>query len=178
MKKLLLMLVIASSMFLASCSKDETATEAPAPVDPMVGVWVSEGANLAPGLAIAPFNVVKIVATFNANKSYTVVQTDKNNVTTTLAGTYTNAETTNTDALTTTGTAGAKIWTIVANQATPAAVTASGIYAISGTKMTYEVIQTTPPLAGVSAPTAAGGFGSTTIAGTKYAIYIQKYVKQ
>ena len=44
--------------------------------------------------------------------------------------------------------------------------------------MTYEVIQTTPALAAVSAPTAAGGFGSTTIAGTKYAIYIQKYVKQ
>ncbi len=177
MKKLLLLLVIAGSIVLTSCKKDDTATE-PIVTDPIVGTWISEGANVAPGLGAAPFNVSKIVATFNTNKSYTVVQTDKSNVTTTLTGTYTNPASTSTDASTTTGTLGATIYNIVANQSSPAAVTAAGIYAISGTKMTFEVIQTTPALAGVSAPTAAGGFGSTTIAGTKYAIYIQKYVKQ
>ena len=177
MKKLLLLLVIAGSIILTSCKSDDSSTE-PVVVDPIVGTWVSEGANVAVGLGAAPFNVSKIVATFNANKSYTVVQTDKSNVTTTFTGTYTNTASTNTDASTTTGTQGATIYNIVANQATPASVIATGIYAISGTKMTYEVIQTTPALTGVSAPTAAGGFGSTTIAGTKYAIYIQKYVKQ
>lgn len=177
MKKLLLLLVVASSMLLTSCKKDDSTTE-PVAVDPIVGTWLSEGANVAYGLSVAPFNVSKIVATFNANKSYTVVQTDKSNVTTTFTGTYTNTASTNTDASTTTGTAGAVIFNIVANQASPAAVTATGIYAISGTNMAYEVIQTTPALSGVSAPTAAGGFGSTTIAGTKYAIYVQKYVKQ
>lgn len=177
MKKLLSILLMVTFIFVSGC-KDEEETTAPVQVDPIVGTWVSEGTNLAPGLAVAPFNVVKIVATFNANKSYTVVQTDNANVTTTLSGTYTNTETTNTDASTTTGTQGAKIYTIVANQSTPAAVTATGIYAISGNKMTYEVIQTTPALTGVTAPTAAEGFGSTKIAGTKYNIYIQKYVKQ
>lgn len=177
MKKLLLLLVVAGSIIFTSCKKDDTTT-APIVVDPIVGTWVSEGTNVAYGLGVAPFNVSKIVATFNANFSYTVVQTDKSNVTTTFTGTYTNPVSTSTDASTTTGTQGATIYNIVANQSSPSAVTATGIYAISGTKMTYEVIQTTPALTGVSAPTAAGGFGSTTIAGTKYAIYVQKYVKQ
>jgi hypothetical protein len=178
MKKLLVLFILASSLFMTSCKKDDSNPTEQTKVDLIVGTWVSEGANVAPGLAVAPFNVVKITATFNANKSYTVVQTDKNGVNTTLSGTYTNTESTYTDASTTTGTQGAKIYTIVANQSTPAAVTATGIYAVSGTKMSYEVIQTTPPLTGVNAPTAAGGFGSTTISGTKYAIYVQKYVKQ
>ena len=177
MKKLLLLLVAAGSMVLTSC-KSDSSSEPEQAVDPIVGTWVSEGTNVAPGLGGAPFNVSKIVATFNANKSYTVIQTDKSNVTTTFTGTYTNTASTSTDASTTTGTLGATIYNIVANQATPSAVIATGIYAISTTKMTYEVIQTSPALTGVSAPTAAGGFGSTTIAGTKYAIYVQKYVKQ
>lgn len=177
MKKLLSLLLMLTFVFLSACSDDDDAT-APEAVDPIVGTWVSEGANVAVGLGAAPFNVAKIVATFNANKSYTVVQTDKSNVTTTLTGTYTSTATTSTDGSAVYGTQGAKIYTIVANQSSPASVTATGIYAISGTKMTYEVIQTTPPLTGVSAPTAADGFGSTTIAGTKYAIYVQKYIKQ
>lgn len=177
MKKLLSLLLMLTFVFFSACSDEEEST-APVVVDAIVGTWICEGANVPVGLSAAPFNVAKITATFNANKSYTVVQTDKSNVTTTLTGTYTNTETTSTDASATYGTQGAKIYTIVANQSSPAAVTATGIYAISGNKMTYEVIQTTPPLTGVSAPTAAGGFGSTTIAGTKYAIYVQKYVKQ
>ena len=76
-------------MVLTSCKSDDSTT-APVVVDPIVGSWISEGANVAPGLTGAPFNVSKIVATFNTNKSYTVVQTDKSNVTTTFTGTYTN----------------------------------------------------------------------------------------
>jgi len=147
-------------------------------LDNIVGTWLTDGANVAYGLRLAPFKVKKIVATFNANKSYTVVQTDSSNVTTTFTGTYTITESTNSDTLSTTGTKGAKIYSIVANQQTPSTVTANGIFAVSNSKMTYEVIQTSPALAGVSAPTALGGFGSTTIAGVKYAIYVQKYVKQ
>lgn len=178
MKKLLLLVLAAGTFFLTSCKSDDTSTGPEATVDPIVGVWVSSGANLAPGLYAAPLNVRSITATFRADKTYSVVQTDVNNVTTTLTGTYTNSATTYTDALTTTGTTGKAIYNIVASQSSPAAVTATGIYAINGSAMTYEVIQTTPAINGVSAPTAAGGFGSTTIAGTKYNIYIQKYVKQ
>jgi len=144
----------------------------------LVGTWVSDGANVALGLKFAPFKVKKIVATFNDNQSYTVIQTDSLNVTTTFTGTYTYTESTYNDTLSTSFTKGAKVYSIVANQATPSTVTATGIYVISGTNMSYEVIQTSPVLAGVSAPTAAGGLGSTTIGGVKYNWYIQKYVKQ
>jgi hypothetical protein len=177
MKKLLLLLIIASSLALISCKDDESAATEATPVDPIVGTWLSEGSNVPLGLQGAPINARKIVATFNANKSYTVVTTDVNGATTTVTGTYTNSASTNTDALATTGTQGATIYNIVANQSSPSVV-ATGIYAITGTKLTYEVIQTTPAITGVTAPTPAGGFGSTTINGTKYAIYIQKYVKQ
>ena len=141
MKKLLLLLVVAGSMVITSCKKSDSTTS-PIPVDPLVGVWVSDGANVPVGLQASPFNVRKIVATFNSNNSYTVVQTDVNNVNTTLTGTYTNSASSNTDASATYGTQGATINNIVANQSSPSAVTATGIYAISGTKMTYEVIQT------------------------------------
>jgi hypothetical protein len=122
--------------------------------------------------------VVKIVATFNANNSYTVVQTDSSNTQTTFTGTYTATASAFKDTASASLTKDATIYTIVCNQSTPSTVTSTGIYAINGTNMTYEIIQTTPAIAGVSAPTAVGGFGSTTIAGTKYSIYIQKYVKQ
>ncbi len=178
MKKSVLFLLFAVSLVFTSCKDDDTTTTPTPTTDPIVGTWVSEGANVAIGLKVAPFKIKKIVATFNANKSYTVVQTDSADVNTTLTGTYTITETSFTDTLSTNATKGAKIYTIVANQATPATITATGIFAISSSNMTYEVIQTSPALTGVSAPTAEGGFGSTTIGGVKYSIYIQKYVKQ
>lgn len=177
MKKYFILSFLAFALMFMSCSKDDSGTT-PTPTDPIVGTWVSEGANIAYGLRLAPFKIKKIVATFNANKSYTVVQTDSANVSTTLTGTFTNTESTYSDTSSLYGTKNAKVWDIVANQSSPTALTATGIYAISGTAMTYEIIQTTPPIAGVNAPTAQGGFGSTTIAGVKYSIYVQKYVKQ
>lgn len=176
MKKLLLLSVIVGSLFISSCSSDDSSTGAKAADDPIVGTWVSSGTNVPYGLTA--LNVASITATFKADKTYTVVQTDKSNVSTTLTGTYTFTASTSKDASTTYGTKDATIYNIVANQSSPSAVTATGICAISGTAMTYEVIQTTPAISGVTAPTAAGGFGSTTIGGTKYAIYVQKYVKQ
>jgi hypothetical protein len=178
MKKSLLLLFFSIAVLFTSCKKDDTTTAPPTTTDPIVGVWVSDGANVAYGLKLAPFKVKKIVATFNENKSYTVVQTDSANVNTTFTGTYTNTETSHSDTLSTSITKGVKIYNIVANQATPATVTATGIYAISSSNMSYEVIQTSPALTGVNPPTAGVGFGSTTIGGVKYAIYIQKYVKQ
>ena len=173
MKNLLLLLVLAGAFLFSSCKKDDTTTNPPATeTNPIVGTWV------AFGLRVAPFRIIKIVATFNSNNSYTVVQTDSSNTTTTLSGTYQMTKSNYTDTLSTSNTKGADIYSITANQTSPATVTATGIFAIDGNNMTYEVIQTDPALAGVSAPTAEGGFGSTTIAGVKYNIYVQKYVKQ
>jgi hypothetical protein len=178
MNKLMMLLLAATMLFVIGCKDDDDTTPVtPTPTDPIVGVWVSEGLNVPYGLRVAPFKVVKIVATFNANKSYTVVQTDSANVQTTYTGTITYTESTYSDTASASLTKGAKIYTIVANQATPTVVTSTGIYAISGTNMTYEIIQTSPNL-GVSPPTAAAGFGSTSVGSTMYPIYIQKYVKQ
>ena len=179
MKKLLFLSFFVLAFALTSCKKtDNTVVTPPPATDPIVTTWVSQGANIPYGLRVAPFKVVKIVATFNANNSYTVVQTDSSNTQTTLTGTYSTTASAYTDTVSASTTHGAAIITIVANQSSPSPVTSTGIYAISGSNMTYEIIQTQPAIAGVSAPTALGGFGSTTIAGTKYAIYVQKYVKQ
>lgn len=178
MKKLLFLSFFMLVFVFTSCKKDSTTTPPTTATDPLVTTWVSTGANVPYGLRVAPFKVVKIVATFNANNSYTVVQTDSSNTQTTFTGTYTVTASAYKDTASASFTKDATIYNIVANQSTPSTVTSTGIYAISGTNMTYEIIQTAPAIAGVSAPTAASGFGSTTIAGTKYAIYVQKYVKQ
>lgn len=177
MKKSLLLLFFSFSVLFTSCKKDDTTTAPTTTTDPIVGVWVSDGANVAYGLRAA-FKAKKVVATFNENKTYTVVQTDSVNVNTTFTGTYTNTESTYLDTLSTSFTKGAKLYTIVATQATPYAATATGIYVISSSNMSYEVIQTAPPVANFSAPTVAGGLGSTTYIGVKNPYYIQKYVKQ
>jgi hypothetical protein len=173
-----MLLLAATMLFVIGCKDDDDTTPiTPTPTDPIVGTWVSEGLNVPFGLRVAPFKVVRIVATFNANKSYTVVQTDSANVQTTFTGTISYTETTHKDTATGSTTLNATIFNIVANQAAPSVVTSTGIYAISGSNMTYEIIQTSPNL-GVSPPTAAQGFGSTSVGTTKYPIYIQKYVKQ
>lgn len=176
MKKLFLLIAAAALFTMIGCKDEETTVTPTATKDPIVGVWVSEGTNVPLGLRY--LKIKKIVATFNENKSYSVVSTDSSNVTSTVTGTYSNSESAYTDTLSTSTTKGAKINSITANQNTPA-LTATGIYTISGTKMAYEVIQSTPALPGPTLPpTAAGGFGSTTIAGNKNAFYIQVYVKQ
>ena len=141
--------------------------------DPIVGVWVSDSTNVAPLLYGAPFHVRKIVATFKANGTYTVIQTDSSQTSLTLTGVW----------LAAAGGAAApkdKIRTITVNQGTPSSLTAEGIYEVSvaaGTiTMNYEVVQTEPPLAGVTKPTAAAGFGSTA-GGTFGMINVQKYVR-
>ncbi|MFO7446695.1 MAG: hypothetical protein R6W90_10020 [Ignavibacteriaceae bacterium] len=176
MKNLLMFLLISMSLVLVSCKDDDSDPVQPEEKAAIVGTWVSDGNNVAYGLR-ATLKVAKIVATFNENSSYSFVQTDSSGVSTTYNGTYTFIETTYTDTLTGSFTNGAKVYNMVASQTTPA-ITASGIAAVSGNNMSYEVIQTSPALTGVNAPTAAGGFGSTTVGGVSYAIYIQKYVKQ
>lgn len=169
MKKVLLftlLFVLAVSFF--GCKDDDNSTNNQTPKDPIVGTWVSEGTNIAPLLRGAPFKIKKITATFNDNNTYTVVQVDSNNVSTTLTGTYQLTKSA-------TGT----IHKIVVNQQTPAALTAEGIYEVNTTpepdQMTYEVVQTSPAI-GVAPPTVTGGFGSTA-GGALGTLNVQKYVR-
>jgi len=143
---------------------DETQTIDFTINDPIVGNWVSSGANIAPLLAGAPFNTTSITADFSSNGTYTVVTTDVNNSQVTLVGTYQTA-------------AGiGLIRTISLTQSSPSVLTSEGIYQNDGGLLTYEVAQTNPPLTGVTKPTAEGGFGSTAN-GLFGVLNIQKYVR-
>lgn len=137
-------------------------------VDVLVGTWVSQGAgNVAPGLTVLS-KTRKIDAVFNKNGTYNVVSTDSANATVTFTGTW----------IATAPDANG-IRAIELRQQTPTSLVARGIFQITGTLMTYEVIQAEPALAGVVGPTQSGGFGSTTINGAKTGIFwVQKFTKQ
>ncbi|HLL54332.1 MAG TPA: hypothetical protein VK447_12335 [Myxococcaceae bacterium] len=168
MKKSLVVAAFAALAVLA-CGKGQDGNNNNQGSDPqLTGSWVSQGADVAPLLAGNPFNYTKIAATFNANGTYIVDATDKNNTTTRLEGTYTST------ASTVTG-----IRDIVLNQTVPSTLTSTGIYQIdpATARMNYEVVQTQPPIQNVTPPTAAGGIGSTSN-GAFGTSNVQKYQKQ
>lgn len=142
--------------------------------DPLVGSWKAEGLNVSALLYAAPFKIRKIEAAFNANGSYTVTQTDSAGTSLTLTGTWVAAAG---------GAAAPKenIRTITVNQTAPTSVTAEGIYEVtvagSVVTMKYEIVQTQPPLTGVTKPTPAGGFGSSS-GGLFGTALVQTYTKQ
>lgn len=109
------------------------------------GTWVSEGDNLSALLAY--FDIVHVEAVFHTDGSYDVSSTDESGAVTTLDGTYTVGTSTTPH-------------TITLNQTTPQSATAAGIWQITGTTLTYEVVQTSPAV-GCTAPTPDTGFGST-----------------
>jgi hypothetical protein len=155
----------AAALVLAACDSDDDGTT-PTPTDELVATWVSEGTDIAPGL-MATLKTARIVATFSANNAYNVVATDSSNASVTFTGTWS-----------ATGSAGT-IRPITLNQATPSTLTSTGIFQVAGTRLTYEVIQTTPAIAGFTAPTVAEGFGSTKYNGVALgATWTQKFSKQ
>lgn len=157
------------ALALAACGGKDEGT-GPAKTDEIVGTWVSTGTNIPLGLRMAPIKAKNIVATFNANNTYTVVSTDSSNANTTFTGTWTSAA----------GSTAGVIRAISLSQATPAALTSQGIFQVTGTTMKYEVIQTSPAIQGVTAPTVSGGFGSSAYNGTPFPaqMYVQTYTKQ
>lgn len=166
LKKYVACALIALSV--VACGDDEDDGTGPDQQHELVGTWVSTGTNIAPGLRTPTFKTKNIVATFNANNTYTVISTDSANVNTTFTGTWS-------------APAGANgtVRAITLNQSTPAQLTSTGIFQRSGTNLTYEVIQTTPAIQGFAAPTVAGGFGSTSYNGVALgALWTQRFVRQ
>jgi hypothetical protein len=141
----------------------------------LVGSWVSEGENVAPGLAGNPaFPTARIDADFAGNGTYEVVATSTDNVAVTFTGSY---SVTATNSVTTDGET---LYEIVLEQSTPATVTSRGIYALNAARdfLRYEVIQTEPEIQGFTPPTASAGFGSTAFNGTPLgATWIQQFVR-
>lgn len=167
MKNLVLVFALSFALLFVACEKEEDTTGPTTSQDAIVGTWVSEGNNVAIGLRMT-LKTKKIVATFNANKTYTVVATDSNNVSVTYTGTYQSA-----------GVADTLIHDITLNQQQPVALKSQGIYQIKGNVMTYEVIQVEPPIQGFTPPTKAEGFGSTKYNNVRLGVtWVQVFVKQ
>lgn len=113
----------------------------------LVGAWLSQGEDLSPLFSAPPFEYERVEGEFLSDGSYSFT-------TVTLAG----------DSATVTGSWSADTSTeprsIALEQDQPYKATASGVYALDGDKLTYEVVQTEPNY-GFSPPTPQGGFGST-----------------
>jgi len=138
-------------------------------VNGIVGTWVSSGANVAP-ILVSLFGVDSIVATFNSNQTYEVLQYAGGATSPlTLTGTYSQS-------LSSTG----NIWTITVDQTTPAALTSEGIFEVTVSdnpnSMLYEIAQTSPDIGAIPA-TPEGGFGSTN-GGAFGDTNIQKYIRR
>jgi hypothetical protein len=151
---------------LAGCGTATTTGDTQTQQKAIVGSWLSDGGNVAPLLAGAPFNWKTITASFDPSGSYTVLGTDKDGKQTTFSGTW---SATQSDVN--------GIWDIVVNQSAPSTTTAEGIYQVDGGTMKYEVVQT-QPTNGLQPPTAAQGFGSTVYNGQKITSLIQTFVRQ
>lgn len=135
----------------------------PAEVD-LPGSWLSEGDLVAP-LLVELTGAQSITAVFGDN-TFTVTTIDDQGQEVVQAGVYT-----------TTASGVGDIYDIVLEQSTPAAVTAEGIFEIDDTVspavLRYEIVQTEPSV-GAIAPTAAGGFGSTSYGDDLTQIYLRQ----
>lgn len=126
----------------------------------ITGSWRSEGEDIAPLLLAA--GVAKVDATFNGDGSYTTVVTDTQGRVFNLAGSYTVSTATDPG-------------TISLSQTVPTSLEAEGIWQVSGSRLTYEVVQTSPDQ-GFTPPTPQAGFGSTRGANVEAGSNIQIYV--
>lgn len=119
----------------------------------IVGKWYSAGENVAVLLSFY-FKIDSIYAEFKPDMSY-LVESYAEGVKSEMRGVFTQTKSST-----------ANIWTITVNQSVPTALTSEGIFEIyydqSPNKMKYEVAQTEPQQPGVTPPTPAGGFGSTS----------------
>lgn len=166
MKKSLLYLLVMATV-IVSCSKsdDDDDNNDPAKIG-LVGEWYSAGTDIAPLLAY--LQIDSIYAKFNSDNTY-LVESFVDGAKTTMTGTFVQTKQT-------TGT----IWAITLNQSTPNTLTSVGIFEVNTTtspfSMQYEVAQTEPVITGVTPPTVAAGFGSTS-GGAYGQMNIQKYKK-
>ena len=115
----------------------------------LVGAWVSEGGDVAPLLAGPPANLIRLEAHFGADGALRVALTNERSQRFELGARYTLDSSTD--------PAGIEV---VQHEPEPARL--EGIWRVEGAVLTYEVAQTEPPIANVTPPTAAGGFGSTS----------------
>jgi hypothetical protein len=166
-KHAMLAAVVLAAFGMAACG-EEDPTDTGSDDDEIVGVWFSGGEDVAPGLQLL-FGTDSIFATFNEDGSYTVLEhrtTDGVQGTLDYDGSYQ------------VGTeADGQIRSITLNQSAPYTAIAEGIFQVSASGMTYEVVQTQPS-AGATPPTVEGGFGSTVANDQETDLFVQQYVRR
>lgn len=168
----LLALTIGAMTVISSCTKDDDddddddngTTEAL-----LVGTW--EAYDISPVLLGLGYDD-SLYVTFNDDNTYEVTSYVQG-IALVLVGTYTDEKSAN-----------GNVYSISLNQTSmngaPTDITSQGIYEIyaaSPDSMWYEVAQTNPEIAGVTAATAAAGFGSTSD-GAFGMTNIQKYTRK
>lgn len=128
------------------------------------GNWLSEGDNIAP-LLVELTGAVSINATFGP-QAFTVDTVDDQGQMVQQVGVYT-----------ATPSGVGEIFEITLEQTMPQAITVEGIFeiddSVSPAIMYYEVVQTEPSV-GATAPTAEGGFGSTSLGSDLTQIYVRQ----
>jgi len=159
-----------AGMMLAGCGTAVEAGGTGTTEQPIIGTWVSQGADVAPLLAGSPFNNVKITATFKNDGTYSVVSFDTSNKELDYAGTYQIMP-----------SSSGNIVQIRCSQVMPSTAQAEGMYQIDTSmtpqRMQYEVVQT-QPTNGLQPPSPDKGFGSTIYNGMQISTLIQKYSRQ
>ena len=129
----------------------------------IVGTWVAKGADRA-SIMVELRGLDSAIITFESDGGFQALNYHEGAATpVTLTGTYTAGA----------GADGAiRSLTIQESDGTVAR-THTGIYQRTGARLRTEVVQTTPAQLGVTAPTVAGGFGSSTILGDPTNEFIQ-----
>lgn len=151
-------------------SADTTPAESDSGADTMQeevglqGAWLSEGDNIAP-LLVDLTHAVSIDATFGPD-TFNVDTVDDQGQMVTQLGVYT-AEPSGVG----------NIYNIILEQNMPQAITVTGIFEIDNSVsppiMRYEVVQTEPSV-GAVAPTAEGGFGSTSFGDDLTQVFVRQ----
>lgn len=156
----------ALALFAVGCGAAEDDRGGTSTKNPLVGTWLSSGADMAKGFNGPPLNFVEITVVFNDNGTYDIDATNTEGGVTEMSGTWSSM-----------ASSQPGIFTVVQNQTAPNVVTSEGIYQIDGDRMTFEIIQTQPSV-GATPPTPEDGFGSTQLQGKKTDVWVQKYARQ
>lgn len=128
---------------------------------PLVGTWVSEGADLSDLFRTAFFDYKRITADFAGGGAYTVRVELNDGQRVDLAGTWSDDRGTDPAAIT-------------LEQTSPEPFTSAGIYAISGDTLTYEIATIAPDI-GCVPPTPESGFGTTQCPNLAAGANVQTY---
>lgn len=132
--------------------------------DALAGDWLSQGQDLSELFANAPFEYVRLDASFRQDGSYVVTGTTAEDEAYVFEGAWV-ADTTTSPG------------TITLTQTAPSNAVAEGIWEIEGNTLTYEVVQVSPDY-GFTAPTPEAGFGSTGGPNMTAGINVQVYQRQ